>query len=90
MWSIFWFKRTSRANKWIQELEEGYNGKEDLCFPKYVAKTCMLYCNNTNLAGVEKAKIVPSFWEPLRYRISGQQNYRKEWEFKPALLHSLR
>jgi hypothetical protein len=27
MWSMFRLKRTSRAKKWKQELEEGYNGR---------------------------------------------------------------
>ena len=31
-WNIYWLKRTGRANKWKQELEEGYNEKGDLCF----------------------------------------------------------
>jgi len=33
-WSIFQFKRIGRANKWKQELEEGYNEKGGLGFQK--------------------------------------------------------
>jgi len=34
VWSIFQFKRIGWANKWKQELEEGYNEKGDLGFQK--------------------------------------------------------
>jgi len=36
--SIFEFKTIGWANKWKQELDEGYNEKVDLGFQKYVNK----------------------------------------------------
>ena len=80
------------TNKWKQELEEVYNERGT-----YVSKignkkkTCMLYCHNTNLAGKvgQKPKLVPSFLESLRDRISNQRSYEKNMNYEPALFHFL-
>ena len=61
----------------------GLQRKGGPMFPKIGKKKHACYIiHDTNLAGkgVMKAKIIPSFWEPLRCRISGQQNYGKEYE----------
>jgi len=44
---------------------------------KYV---CYIIITLTWQERCDESQIVPSFWDSLRYRISGQQNYGKENE----------